>query len=1030
MVRSWARVPLMAARAMAAIALLAGAALAQSVVFTGKVTSAGQPLGGVSVGLVELGVGATTSVDGRYTFTVPIGQNANRGVTLRVRAIGYTPKQAPVTLAAGRVEKDFELTRDVLNLDQVVVTGVGDATSTRKTAFSVGVVDASAIKEAPSSSPLGALAGRVSGASVVTVTGQPGAAPAIRLRAGTSLTGRSDPLIIIDGTISRLTLADINTEDVERMEVIKGAAASSLYGSDAANGVVQIFTKRGAQLAEGQTVFSFRNEYGQSWLPNKVKGNQAHEFQLLPDGDFARDGNGTRIPEPDRVADNPYPVYYNQMDQVFKSGEFLTNYVSVGQRRGTTNYNVSFHNSRETGVLGVLDGYSRQNFRMNIDQALSDELTFQAGAFYGRSHSDDGEFTGMFFGLRFLEPNIDLLAPNSDGSPFNAIVNQPPNSGNVENPLYRLQNAPVSRDRDRFNGTFKLTYKPLSWLTAEGNVNYEQSGQMYKTFTPRGFLNSRGAKGGGALFQSSTVDRAGNLGATLTAVREFEWFTNTTKLAYVFEDQSLNRVSASAARLGVARVPEFSAATLNAGEVVPRSRTETIRNQNIFAITTFDIKDRYIIDGLVRQDASSLFGSETRRATYTRMSAAYRVSEDLSLPGVDEFKLRASYGTAGLRPEFDAQYEIFRLVAGNVSPLTLGNSSLKPAFSKETEVGFNLNFLRDFTLEYSYSDKVTSDQILLVPVSAATMFTNRWVNAGTLAGQTHELAFGAVLMSTADRFWRINLTLDRTRQEITALEGVQPFYGGPDETTAIFRVAPGEKFGVMYGSRWIRTAEQLATSLASGQLSGVAGDFRVNEEGYYVRTSTWRTVDERPLKAYNEDGTSVVQIGDVNPDFNFALNSTFQWKGLSLNALVTMVQGGDIYNLTRQWPFNERRDPVMDQRDKPEIERKPVTYYQVFYDGINANDYFVEDGSYVRLRELAINWQLPQSVMQKVAFLNFESARLGIVGRNLWTSTNYSGYDPDVTGTSGLQGNPFTYRVDYFTYPQYRTFTFMLELGF
>ncbi|HEX4935627.1 MAG TPA: TonB-dependent receptor plug domain-containing protein, partial [Gemmatimonadaceae bacterium] len=389
-------------------------------------------LGGASVGIVELGVGATTSVDGAYQFTVPLGQNANRSVTLRVRAIGYTPKQATVQMVTGRVEKDFELAKDVLNLEQVVVTGVGDATSQKKTAFSVGVVDATSIKEAPSSSPLGALAGRVAGASVVTVTGQPGAAPAIRLRASTSLTGRSDPLIIIDGTISRLSLADINTEDVERMEVIKGAAASSLYGSDAANGVVQIFTKRGSQLAEGQTIFTFRNEYGQSWLPNRVKGNQAHEFQLLPDGDFARDANGTRIPEFDRIADNPYPVYHDQMGQVFRPGEFMTNYVSVGQRRGSTNYNISFHNSRETGVLGVLDGFSRQNFRMNIDQSLTDNLTFQAGAFYGRSASDDGEFTGMFFGLRFLEPNVDLLAPNADGSPFNALVNQPPNSGNVE----------------------------------------------------------------------------------------------------------------------------------------------------------------------------------------------------------------------------------------------------------------------------------------------------------------------------------------------------------------------------------------------------------------------------------------------------------------------------------------------------------------------------------------------------------------------------------------------------------------------
>ncbi len=1017
-----------ALRAGLALALSSAAALAQSAVFSGKVTSAGQPLGGASVGIVELGVGATTAVDGTYSFTVPVGTNAGRSVTLRARAIGYSPKQGTVTLAAGRIEKDFVLDKDVLNLEQVVVTGVGDATSQKKTAFSVGVVDASQIKEAPSSSPVGALAGRVAGASVVTVSGQPGQAPAIRLRAATSLTGSADPLIIIDGTITRMTLADINTEDVERMEVIKGAAASSLYGSDAANGVVQIFTKRGAQLAEGQTSFQLRNEYGTSWLPNKVPGNTAHEFRLNPDGDFARDANGNRIQESDRIADNPYPVVYDQLGQVFRPGTFMTNYASVGQRRGSTNFNVSFQNSRESGVLGLLNGFSRQNFRINLDQAITDQLTFQAGAFYGRSNSDEAENTGIFFGLRFLEPNVDLLAPNADGSPFNAAIKQPPLSGNVVNPLYGLANRDISRDRDRFNGTFKLTYKPLSWLTAEGNINYEQSGDMYKSFTPTGFMNSSGAVDDGSLFQSSTLARTSNIGATLTAVRNFEWFTNTTKLAYVFEDQSINNVNVFAASLTVPKVPEFSSAD-PAADIFPGSRSVTIRNQNLFAITTFDIRDRYIFDALVRQDQSSLFGADQRSAIYNRVSAAYRLSEDLPIPGVDEFKLRASYGTAGLRPGFDAQYEIFSLVGGSPTPVTLGNRDLRPAFSKETEVGFNLTFLRNFTFEYSYSDKVTTDQILLAPVSAATGYRNTWTNAGTLAGQTHEAALGAVLLSTGDMFWRLNLTADRTRQQITDLK-VAPFLAGPDGNTQLFRVGAGEPFGVIYGSRWIRTPEQLAATLESGRLTGTAADYRLNEEGFFVKTSDWRTLNEKPLKAYTATGESVVQIGDVNPDLNLAINSTFQWGGFSLNALITMVRGGDIYNYTRQWPFNEQRDPLYDQRGKAEEEKKPVAYYQTFYNNFDANDFFVEDGSFIRLRELSVNYQLPKAFVQPLSFLGFESARLGIVGRNLWTSTNYSGYDPDVTGTSGLGGNPFVYRVDYFTYPQFRTFTMMVELGF
>ena len=176
--------------------------------------------------------------------------------------------------------------------------------------------------------------------------------------------------------------------------------------------------------------------------------------------------------------------------------------------------------------------------------------------------------------------------------------------------------------------------------------------------------------------------------------------------------------------------------------------------------------------------------------------------------------------------------------------------------------------------------------------------------------------------------------------------------------------------------------------------------------------------------------------------------STTQWKGVSMNATFNWVKGGNIYNYTRQWPFNELRDPIIDQSGKavataaggapcPAITvdakcpyatgKKPTTYYSTFYNNFDANDFFVEDGSYVRLRELAINYNLPAKWVNRIPVGGFHSARLGLVGRNLWTNTDYSGYDPDVSAGGA---NPFVYRVDYFTYPAYRTFTAMLELGF
>lgn len=1039
-----------------AIALLSGVASAQSAVYSGRVTStAGQPLGGASVGINELGVGAIADGDGRYNFTVDAARVSGRAVNVTARYIGYKPKRLPITVTAGRTEHNFVLERDVLNLEEIVITGTSEAMSQKKTPFSVGVVDNTQIKDVPSTSPLGALEGKIPGVSLVTQSGQPGAEPAIRLRSATSITGRTDPLIIIDGVISTLGLSDVNSEDIERVEVIKGAAASSLYGSNAANGVVQIITKRGGNLAEGQTMFVTRVEFGQNDLPKKIDGNMHHNYKLLPDGSYDVSSGG-REGEPDRITDNPYPRYYDQLGLIFKGGDFLTNYVSVGQRRGTTNFNASFQNTDESGVLTVLKGFQRQNFRINVDQALTENIDLGMGAFYGKSTSDQGEFSFPWFGVRFLEPDTKIDSVIDGNGTYNPAINRPPLSGNVDNPLYVLQQHKEYNNRDRFTGTFKGSYRPTAWLTAEGNIGYDHLSQNAKSFFPIGYTSSSGSIDDGSLSQTARNERTYNIGASLTASHDFpNLLRNTTKLAFVYEDESRNRIGVTANGLAVPKVPEFSAASTSPNAPIqPTSRTEAIRSQNVFLVTTFDIKDRYIVDGLIRQDQSSLFGADERTAFYHRVSAAYRLTEDFTIPGVDELKLRISHGTAGLRPRYEAQYEVFDVVSGQPTKVTLGNKALKPAFSRETEYGVNINFFKNYSFEYSYSKKRTADQIMLVPLSAATGYRNQWRNAGTLDGNSHEMALGAVLLSQADYFWRVNITGDRTRAKIAYLN-VPAFFIGPDLTANYFHIGQGEQLGNIYGDKWIRTLAQLEETIRAGRIPGAVGDYRLNEEGFYVSSAAFQTIDEVPLLAWVCNNTACTEsqrsqkIADVNPDFNVGFSTNLQWKSLTLNGVLSWVIGGSVYNLTRQWPFNELRDQAYDQSGKPSVTcpanwpttqpscpystgKKPSTYYSAFYNNIGANDYFVEDGSYIRLRELSLGYQLPRKWVSKIPMAEFRTARLGIVGRNLFTITDYTGYNPDVSGVFNPEtgGNPFVYRVDYFTYPAYRTFSLMFELGF
>ena len=1077
----------------AGLLVLLGAAVrdadAQSAVITGKVVGrGGDALGGAIVVIDQYGLAAATTVAGVYTMTVPPQWTKGQTVTLRARSIGYSPATKQVTLTPGNQAADFELKFDPMTLDEVVVTGVAQATEAKKLTFAVGHVDASQLQQAPAVSALGSLEGKVAGVRLLTGSGSPGGEPNIRLRSATALTspaacnappcGSTDvpgPLIIVDGTITRHGLADINSQDIDRVEVVKGAAASSLYGSDAANGVIQIFTKRGERTPDGRTVVTVRNEYGQSVRPKAIQWAMANPYRIdtigsYPDSKGNTVNNGDYVTatgdligplsqpslKPDHIADHPYTAFgrpvYDAQSQLLTHGPFYTNYISIGQRHGNTNYNVSFENTKQEGVLILLRGYNRQNFRVNVDQALTPRFDLSVGGFFGKSNNNQvAEGPGApFFAVTFIEPNINLFAPNADGTPYAALV--PHVLPNAANPIYNLAHEEINTDRSRFTGYGRATYRLFDWLSLEGNYNYDQETSNYTDVVPKNFLNARGRPTSGNIVKIDSGGRSFNTGATLTSVRTFQlgsWnVRNTTKAAYVYEDQTKRVFADTGIGFLVLKTPEFQA--VSRSTLSPGSRDITIRNKNYYVVSGLDIRDRYLLDGLVRWDGSSLFGADSRWQTYYRVSGAYRLSQDFHINGIDELKLRASYGTAGLRPTFDAQYETYEIVGGVPVPITLGNRNLKPARSAETEVGTNIDFLNRFSLEYSFSRKETKDQILLVPLSAATGFQNgQWQNAATLLGKTHELSLGVILMDRPDVSWRLNIAADRTRQKITQLNTapflVGPNYAGSQDVTQIFKIAPGETFGVIYGTRIVRNVADLYDDPAKAALSGPnqtwsPDSVTINEDGYVVRKNLYHTRGERFIGYVDPQGNTAVKIADVNPDFNASFTTSFRFKNFAAYALVDWVQGGNIYNGTRQWPFFEYRDRVYDQTGKPAVDctgntdphcpystgKKATDYYQAIYNGINPIDFFVESGTYVKIKELNVSYTFGRSALERLG-LGMSSLRLGVIGRNLFTFTKYSGYDPEV---AGLSGDPYSFRFDGFSYPNFRTFTGFAEINF
>jgi TonB-linked SusC/RagA family outer membrane protein len=1010
-------------------------AQAQTVI-TGRVTNEqGAPIPGANVAIPTLRVGGQADAGGNYRFTVPAEQANGQTVTVVGRYIGFRQQPQTVTLTPGAQTVNFALPADPFNLAEVVVTGVATGTEQRKLPFTVAKVTEEQISQVPASSPVTALAGKVAGAHVSLGTGNPGAQPAIRLRGSTNLDiGGSEPLIIVDGVVTRANISDLDANDIESIEILKGATASSYYGSNAANGVINITTKRGRNLAEGSVQTILRNEYGRASIQNWIPLNTSHPYLLNPDGDIFINAGGSRVTV-SQFMDQPYNTtgphaWRNQMKIWMKDGEFYSSNAQVGLRRANTNFSSSFTTDHNAGVIPLRKGQYRQNARVNVDQGMGDKLDLSLSMTYGSVKNDTHTTrTGTpddWFALMQAPPDIDLRFPWNDPGGKDSVLywrQLPPVSSPSArgNPLYSLAYEEYGLSRDRFLGSASARYRPLGWLNLDANYGTDRLSARERTYDFKGYHTETSSPGNGFLSRNSRNDNSWNGQVAATAIGSFlNAINTTTRAAMIYEQRRGNFFSASTSRLTVLRVPDLDAADLS--QVSVGSEDQLEKNINYLASQTLDIKDRYIIDAMIRRDGSSLFGSANRWKNFYRVSGAWRISEDFRIPGVQEFKIRGGRGTAGLRPGFFDQYETYSVSGGSISKNQVGNADLRPAVATEDEFGLNISFLDRFNLELVQANRTTEGAFLNIPLSLAQSggFTNQVQNAADVSARTTELSLQTQVFTRPDMSYSFTLTGDRTRQKIDRL-GRAPFrVPGLGQGQDMFYYKAGEPLGIMYGLKWVRTFAELRDNPAFA--AAVETDYSTNALGYLVRTTTPGT-----LIAYvNATGNQHV-IGNVNPNFSWGMSNNFHWKSFNVYALFDGQKGGDIYNFTKQWMFQDLRHGDMDMRGKPDAEKVPFSVFtQSLYNGLVASDYFVEDGSYVKLRELSVGYTLgPQAL--RFANLNrlVSGVKLALIGRNLYTWTDYSGFDPDVTA-----GGDFNFRVDGFRYPNFRTLTGQVELTF
>ncbi|MGW8123034.1 SusC/RagA family TonB-linked outer membrane protein [Roseivirga echinicomitans] len=997
-------------------------AIAQDREVKGKVTDeTGQGLPGVNVLIKGTTTGVATQPDGTYQLSAPAS-----GV-LVFRFLGYVIEERSV---GSQTTINVQLVPEVSNLGEFVVTGVAAATPAKKIPFTVSSVNEKVFKQAPATDVGSALAGKIAGVRVQP-SNVPGGGPGIQIRGNTSLSRNNGPLIVLDGVFIEGSLANINLQDVERFEVLKGASAATLYGSRAADGVIAITTKRGKDLAVGTTQVYVRTEVGtdnayQSRTPDKT---QNHPFRMNPaTGDFFLDNTGTAVDDPSGISDGVFPRYRNFVEDFFEGSTFFTQYARLSSRGATGNVVVSAEYQNQTGGIKLHDGSQRYNLSMNADQYLGEKLTLSTSAKFIQTQNDNRPRNIRT--LIMMDPSADLLAVNEeDGSPYNYNANRFSPTSEF-NPFYQLVNSNSESTRRRFIGASSIKYDISRAFSLEGRFGIDTWLDKSQSFQDIGYLANQGSPGVGSVGRAFSDYQAITSSIRATYAKKLGDWNIRSNAFFLYENRGGTGFNMSGSNLGIKGFNGFDNVTRSPNDGIPflsgdsRMKDEIVSNSYSVSVGG-DYMDKYLFDVVVRRDGSSLFGVDNRWNTFARFSGGWRFTEDFDIDGIQEGKINASWGQAGTLPNFDDKFERAFVNNGQINnPSNLANLFLGPGITDEVEIGLNLEFLNKFSFLASYSKQDNRDQILSIPLSSIQGGgrTSQVQNAGTLETNTLEFTLGYTAIKKSDMNLDFNVIFDRTRQEITE-------FNRPRFPTGINIWDVGNSPTTMFGSKIVRSIGDL-TLRNDGTVANVGGnltpaDFKVNRDGHVIVAANEFTAQERAI--FVTDATGAVQddllIGDAQPEFNMAMQTNFNYKGFSVFMSWEYQNGGTTYNQGAQWLGRDRLHPMFSQGQYPDGQKQFNSYLLSIYNVNKYTDYWAEDATHLRLRELSVAYDFGSTQLSKIGLDRvFKNVNVSVIGRNLLLFAKYTGYDPATGG--------FNSRVDDFNFPLVRTFTGAVSFTF
>ena len=938
---------------------------------SGRVTDAsiGRGLPDAQIVVTDTRIGAVTGANGEYTLTgVPIGVR-----TLTVRRIGYQQATQTITVVLGSTATaDVALHVSAVNLSEVVVTGTGTATEKRKVGTSIATIDSALIGRSQATTVDQAMQGKIPGAQITQNSGNPGGGGiSVRLRGVNSFISGSDPLYIVDGVIvdnesgqladlgirsnPQNRLADLNPDDIEHIEIIRGAAAAALYGSRANNGVVQIFTKRGTT---GKPRFTSTTRWGTSAL----RAQQPFNF-------YPFDVNGLAISR------------FNYQDDIFHRAQSWDQNVTVEGGNDQTRYFMSGNFGNEDGIMRSTSS-RRTGARINLQQQLTPRLVANITSNYINTNNEIQAFGeqndyGIMGSLFFAPTSVDFR-------PVNGVYPLPPALGT--NPLLAIDKIRNPQSIERFIGSTKLTWTPISNFLVDYTIGLDNVGFEQRQFVPRNAVLGTAPLATGrsqSVFENNRV-------VNQDAISSYTWnamgpFEARTTAGVNYTSQRVRITSATAN--GLAPVGDL----VSAGSVFSAAQTDVqLRTLGIYGQQELSFNDKLFLSGAVRWDASSTFAPSERWQAFPKLSASYVVVDNK--PGIlNNLRLRSALGWAGSQPGILNAYSQFVTFTqfpfagrpGFVNDITFGNPSLKNERAREWELGADVGFLGGrVSTEATYYNRIVSDLLFFRPLPTSTGFSRQFFPIGTMSNKGIELLLRTTNVDKANLQWTSTMTYAHNKNNVDSLTilDFQSAGGYPN------RIRQGEPAGVFYGSYAARNCQ--------------TGALLLDSLGRYRRSN--QTADMGATLAIREalsggtcnDSLNKV-IGDPNPKWMGSfLNEFTIAKKLRVRALLDGVFGNKIMNLSTR----AQNAGIASNSKTYELELLPYGDPRKLPPGFNARtqgifEYWVEDGTFVKLRELSASYTLGSLGVRRYFA---DGIDLTLSGRNLAVWTNYSGYDPEI----------------------------------